>query len=234
MAVQPIFYRRPELQPAQLTLQPRLASWNAAGHPDQLRLAEALEDAATALAPVLDVASGPMALRLDVGLGSHLPLLAEHDLDNYVFPLASHIGRRTGAPLVSVWCTKQASDASFVRMEPAGAGDAPSPFVRVRTTASASTTAYKREIHDQLADISPLPDGAVALELAFVVGPRRNWLNLWKPTLDALDGLLGRTRPDREWHPRDGRITDLGLHRVMDAALGSDVVIDVVARQIPM
>jgi hypothetical protein len=63
----------------------------------------------------------------------------------------------------------------------------------------------------------------VHLQLAFVVGPKRNWPNLWKPTFDALDPLLGRTGPDRDWHPRDGRIVDLGLHVDVDPSLGNDV-----------
>jgi hypothetical protein len=67
----------------------------------------------------------------------------------------------------------------------------------------------------------------VHLQLAFVVGPKRNWPNLWKPTFDALDPLLGRTGPDRDWHPRDGRIVDLGLHVDVDPSLGNDVVISI-------
>jgi hypothetical protein len=93
----------------------------------------------------------------------------------------------------------------------------------VHTTASGSTTAYKQEIHDQLVGATELPMGPVSLQISFIVGPRRNWLNLWKPTIDALDLLHGRTRPDRQWHPRDGRITELGLHCTIDDHLGNDV-----------
>ena len=75
-----------------------------------------------------------------------------------------------------------------------------------------------------------MPPGPIALELAFVVGPGRNWLNLWKPTIDALDRLLGRTRPDREWHPRDGRIIELALHKSIEEALGNDVAVTIAAR----
>jgi hypothetical protein len=59
--------------------------------------------------------------------------------------------------------------------------------------------------------------------------PQRNWLTLWKPTIDALDPLLGRTREARDWHPQDGRITDLGLHVTVDASLGHDVLISIAA-----
>jgi hypothetical protein len=227
VTVQPIFYARPESASTRLRLQPRLASWNAAGHRDQVRLSAALDDAAAAVVPTLDGAAAPLTLRLDVGLPLSVPLVAEHDLDNYAYPLAAHLAPRVAKPIVSVWCTKQHSPHSFVRAEsaaPAGARGR-GAITEVRTSASASTTAYKQQIHDQVVGTSPLPEGPVALEIAFVVGPRRNWLNVWKPTIDALDLLLGRTRPDRDWHPRDGRITELGLHCTVDGAIGNEVVI---------
>jgi len=67
--------------PTQLRLQPRLASWNAAGHPDQVRLRAALEDASELLKGALAPLDVPLAVRLDVGLPSTVPLLGEHDLE---------------------------------------------------------------------------------------------------------------------------------------------------------
>jgi hypothetical protein len=189
-------------------------------HPDQVRLTAALEDARTRLAPGIAVVDGLLALRLDVGLPVTIPLLAEHDLDNYVFPLAKYLVAMTGRSFASVWCTKRHAAESFVR-----SGDR----FNVRTSASASSTAYKQQIHDQLADARTLSEGPVSLQLAFVVGPSRNWLNLWKPTIDALDPLLGRTRPGRAWHPRDGRIVELGLHCAVDPDLVNDILISVFA-----
>jgi hypothetical protein len=40
---------------------------------------------------------------------------------------------------------------------------------------------------------------------------------------------LGRTRPDRDWHPCDGRITELGLHVDVDPAIGNGVLVNIVA-----
>ena len=214
--------------PTQLRLQPRLASWNAAGHPDQVRLRAALEDASELLKGALAPLDVPLAVRLDVGLPSTVPLLGEHDLDNYAYPLMFYLAKQTTKQFVSVWCTKQHADASFVRVEPAvPVTDATCCGYRadVHTTASGSTTAFKQQIHDQLVGATELALGPVALQIGFIVGPRRNWLNLWKPTIDALDQLLGRTRPDRAWHPRDERITELGLHRTTDDDLGNDVLI---------
>jgi hypothetical protein len=56
------------------------------------------------------------------------------DLDNYAYPLASQL---QDPGLVSVWCTKQHSEQSFVRIEAAHEVPPPSTDVLVaRTTAS--------------------------------------------------------------------------------------------------
>lgn len=75
--------------------------------------------------------------------------------------------------------------------------------------------------------------GPVSLEGGYLVGPRRYWPNLWKPTIYALDQILGRTRPDRPWHPLDGRIVTLGLHCSVDASLGNTVRIVIEAAPSP-
>ena len=64
------------------------------------------------------------------------------------------------------------------------------------------------------------------------IGPRRNWLNLWKPTIDALDALLGQMVPAQPWHPREGRIVKLGLHQQVDNYLGHDVVLAIAAASV--
>ncbi|MFA5607138.1 MAG: hypothetical protein WDA07_08120 [Leucobacter sp.] len=172
--------------------------------------------------------NGPWALRLDVGLPSSRDLLDASDLDNYAYPLAS---RLRDSDLVSVWCTKRHGEQSSVRI--CAALEVPSPEVAgvvvATTTASSSSIAYKEAIHAAVSGAAVLPDGPVRLELSFVVGPRRNWLNLWKQTIDALDPLLGRTRPDRAWHPRDGRITELGLHCTVDQFAGNKVAVGIYA-----
>jgi NAD(P)-dependent dehydrogenase (short-subunit alcohol dehydrogenase family) len=98
-----------------------------------------------------------------------------------------------------------------------------------KTTASAQTPAYKEQVRAAVAEAAELPAGPVRLELAFVVGPRRNWLGLWKQTIDSLDPLLGRTYLDRAWHPLDGRITELGMHLTVDPAARYEVVVGIVA-----
>jgi hypothetical protein len=61
------------------------------------------------------------------------------------------------------------------------------------------------------------------MQIALNVEPSRNWANSWKRTIDGLEPLLGRTYPNRDWNPQDGRIIRLGLHLAVDAALEHDV-----------
>jgi hypothetical protein len=149
-------------------------------------------------------------------LGSQLDVICStwRTSTTYAYPLASQL---KDPGLVSVWCTKQHSEQSFVRIQAAREMPPPSTDVLVaRTTASYTKPAYKEQIHTAVAGPAELPTGPVRLELAFVVGPGRNWLTLWKPTIDSLDPLLGRDPSDRAWHPLDGRITELGMHLTVD------------------
>lgn len=224
------WYARPEGEGLTLGKGPLLASWNRNDDRDQLLLREYLDDTAELLAPAM--ISGPWSLRLDVGLPAGRNLIESADLDNYALPLARHIRDER---LVSVSCTKRHADnppgqlCGRVLVAPAKEMLAPKTTHCVRTTASTDTKAYKEQVRDAVAGATEIPAGPVQLQISFLVGPRRNWLNLWKPTIDALDPLLGRTRADRDWHPKDGRITDLGLHVDVDAALGNDVVVTIAA-----
>ena len=181
---------------------------------------------------LVEAHEGPLAIRLDVGLPESVPPGDQHDLDNYLLPLVAHLERRRGPRFVSVWATRRHAEFSCAVVEPANlrsdAVDLTS-IVAVRTTASADSTAYKQQIADQVGVAALLPEGPVALELGFVVG-QRNWFNLWKSIIDALGGLLGRADAHRDWHPKDGRITELGLHCTSDASLRYDVEISITAR----
>jgi hypothetical protein len=219
------WFARPESNALQIRSRPRLASWDKANHPGQLRLQSYLDDTEKLLAS--SRIEGPWALRLDVGLPTDRDLLEAADLDNYAFPLACRLG---DAGLVSVWCTKQHGHQSLVRIDAAREVSPPSTgLLKVKTTASASKVAYKEQIYAAVVGATEIPVGPVRLELSFVVGPRRKWWNLWKQTIDSLDPILGRTDPKRAWHPRDGRITELGMHAAVDAALGYDVLIGITA-----
>lgn len=222
------WFTRPEGDARLLPGRPQLECWNKADDPAQVRLQEYLGDTESLLAA--SRVEGPWALRLDVGLAAGRNLLDMADLDNYLHPLARRLAdpRCGNAGLVSAWCTKQHGGESFVRIESARAAARPSAGVLVART-SPPAAGYKTQIRAEVAAAAELPPGPVRLELSFVVGPGRNWLNLWKPTIDALDPLLGRTQPDRNWHPLDGRITELGLHLRVNPDAGHDVTVEISA-----
>ncbi|MEU4826864.1 hypothetical protein AB0H37_33735 [Actinomadura sp. NPDC023710] len=215
-----------------LGVQPRLASWDATGHPSQIRLKKFLSEAEKMYRPQLNQLPDPLALRLDVGLTGTTPLLDQHDLDNYLFPLSTRLSRATGRAFASVWGIKRHSPDSRLGVTtaiPLQADGRPQVF-DVRTTASSGTTAFKQQIDQQLTRAHVFPDGPLQLHIGFVVGPRRHWPNLWKPTIDALGKILGRTAPNRPWHPLDGRIVQLGLSTRTDPNIGDHVALRINAR----
>lgn len=221
------WFTRPENDALQLRVAPRLAAWDAADHPDQVRLREYLEDTEDLLAA--SKVHGPWTLRLDVGRPADRDLLDQADLDNYAYPLAK---RLLDGQLVSVWCTKEHAAHSYVRVDSACEVPGPADVLVVETTASWESrrggSPAQKQIMAAVADAPPLPAGQpVRLELSFVVGSRRIWPNLWKQTIDSLDSILGRTDPDRSSHPLDGRITELGLHVEVDPRAGNKVVIGI-------
>jgi hypothetical protein len=229
-------FARPESRPLRLPVPPRLASWNKAGDPDQIRLAEYLTAAEALVRPHCERLSGPLALRLDVGLPQTAGLLDHRDLDNYLFPLAARLSHGTAATFACVWGTKQHAASSYLRIEPATPASSSPSFdccYTVHTSASTQSAAFKKQIHDQLGSAQPLPPGPVHLQLHFTVGPGRNWLNLWKPAIDALGKILGHPPAAPDWAPLDGRIVDLGLHCRVNPALGNDITITIAAKRMP-
>ena len=179
------WFARPEGTPRNLRTVPRLASWNKSDHPDQIRLREYVDDTEDLLGT--SMLSEPWALRLDVGLHAGRDVLDMADLDNYAYPLAS---RLRDERLLSVWCRKQVNETSSVLVEPARELPPPTAILAARTTASAQSQAYKEQVRSAVAGAAEIAAGAVHLQISFTVSPRRNWLNLWKPTIDALDPLL--------------------------------------------
>ncbi|WP_370330732.1 hypothetical protein [Mycolicibacterium hippocampi] len=137
--------------------------------------------------------------------------------------------------LASVWCTKQYSEQSHVRIEPAR--ENPQPPVELliaRPTASydAPGGLYKEQVRAAVADGAPVPaDRPVRLELSFVVGFTMNYLNLWKPTIDALGPLLGPGVSGKPWDPNDGRITELAMHVTVNPNARYGVVIGIAASE---
>jgi hypothetical protein len=225
--IMPVFYAGHQAAGKGLDVAPVLSGREEAGSTRKERLATLADHMRLLVAEDLWTTPDPLGLRLDIGLPNDVPLLASNDLDAFVCPLVSRLTRAIGRPFVSVWASKRYARTSSVAVfqarptaDPGGAQQ-----FHVRTTASIATTVFRQQVRRQIAAARPLPDGGIALQLSFVVGPRRAWPNLWKVTIDSLGPLLGHAIDAREPDGLDGRITDLGLHCVVDPDVGHDVVI---------
>jgi len=228
----PVFYARPEGEGIPLDMTSALASRDTAGPPRQIRSAAFIAAVNMAIAEDLRDIPDPLALRVNIALPGTAPPFTLHHLDNYVFPLVPRLTARTGRQFASVWATKRhATKHSVAVCQARSVRDPGGTYsFQVRTTASAITTNYKQQIRRQITASRPLPDGGIALQLSFVVGLRRAWPNLWKTTIDSLGAIIGHDANKPEGFVHDGRITDLGLHCLVDPAVGSDVIIAIRAR----
>ncbi|GGN55948.1 hypothetical protein GCM10010112_07300 [Actinoplanes lobatus] len=222
--IMPVFYARPHAAGKALDVARALAGHAEAGSTRKDRLAGLADDIRLLVAEDLRVTPDPLGLLLNIGLPSNVPLLSSNDLDRFVYPLVPRLTAATRRPFVSVWASKRHARTSSVGVfqalparDPGGAEQ-----FQVRTSASIVAPAFRQQIHNQLASGGLSPTGGIALQLSFVVGPRRAWPNLWKATIDSLGPLLGHAVDTRG---ADGRITDLGLHCAVDPDLGHDVVI---------
>lgn len=76
-----------------LSVAPQLASWDKAGTPGQVRLADFLAHVDALARPVMAATTDRVAVELTVGLPDQMPLIdGGRDLDNYLFPIAQRLG----------------------------------------------------------------------------------------------------------------------------------------------
>ncbi|MFF5177240.1 hypothetical protein ACFY2Q_04340 [Micromonospora sp. NPDC000316] len=211
-----------------LFTEPVLESWNAADHPDQLRLNAYLASVADQLQVKEWDQHSLRAVELIVGLPASSPLdRGGRDLDNYLYPLVKHLDARRIAAAFGRKVHQHGSTIAVADAVPADEPDTPA-LLRVRTHVSAESIAWKQAIHQAChnAVTAPLPPGPLALQLVFGVSSSRNWAALWKPAIDSLGAVLGMPNPARPFRPDDDRIVELSLHRHTDDALGHDVIIE--------
>lgn len=221
---EPGLYRCAELRTTPLAMTPRLASWDAKDAPSQRRLSAYLDHVEEIVGLDQYDPDVPLGLILEVGLGRPLTDRG-YDLDNYLYPVASRLGANRFALFRAA---KSAAPTSSISVGPAIAADVIGTTwstATVSTTTSTSSKAWKQQVISQLERQMPEPPAStpVELELAFQVGARRNWANLWKQAIDSLGPILGVPDPARPFAPRDDLIVALGLHRTVNPALANDV-----------
>jgi hypothetical protein len=208
-------------------IQPRLESWNLKDDPDQIRLQSYLNELEADLN--LGQHSHPLHLHLDIARPASANLLHHHDLENYLTPVVRRLGhqrfvrasaRKFTGDVSSIWITK-AIEAKMPKND-----DYCHAFI-CNAGAGATEKAWKEGIRNKLADTSPdcLDGGPVSVRLAWRCAPHRNWVNLWKPTVDAMGPVLGEPHPGNPFNPNDDRIVELDTHLSLDESFGHDVVV---------
>ncbi len=213
--------------------KPKLASWNANSDPEQIALQRYFDDIEQELDP-LPQASG-LILHMEIDVKEREHLLHHHDLDNYLYPVVQRLGahrfrlvsaikRMGGGSYLQIGQTKPAN--------PFPEKDGWISFLHDTGGASVQKQEWKSGIRDALKtrQIHPLKPGAVELQLIWKCSSQRNWISLWKPTIDAMGPVLGEPDPHRPFHPNDGRIVSLALHLHTDNSIGWSVHIGIMWR----
>jgi len=207
------------------SISPQRLSWDRAEHINQQRLRAYLAPIRSKMAPI--IASGSKwALSMTVDLERENRLFRGNDVDNYIAPVIKALGWER---FVYADVTKRVGGGSHIALAPAvhhsgipsGNGWSRRIFGRIDTEAG------KRAIREGLRQQvdAPLPLGPVAVHLAWRLAVMRNWVNCWKPTVDAMGPVVGEPRiHKREFHPDDDRITTLTLHRLVDDSLNNKTV----------
>jgi hypothetical protein len=220
-------FERPYADPVVLTRQPALASRMRRDHPDQIRLEALLTAVDEEGEPAVAGIAGDVAVELTIGLAPEDSLTWHRELDNYLLPVVSRLGQRR---IPAAFARKVRTARSTLTAGPARfRHDGATPMLQVRATGSYEEPGWKEQIRAacQAAVGAGAPQpGTAALDVAFVVSSTRNWTNLWKPAIDAIDGpILGVPNPESPWSPNDDHITRLGLHRTIDNSVGFDIVV---------
>ncbi len=182
----PNVYTMPSGQPLKLGLTPRLESWNARDHPDQVRLREFVAHVREVVDPVAEALDGPLGLKLDVGLDDSIDPLWQRDLDNYLYPIARELPGR----YVSIWGTKSRAPASYVTVGQAVATSPPPWLEQAVPRAAGGEANWKKTVRNAVSSAEELPPGPVGVQIALRIGSSRGRANMWKRTIDGLEPEL--------------------------------------------
>jgi len=166
-------------------------------HPTQLALQDSLDEAERLLAEPLGRLGDAthLAIAPTVDLDEAIDLTSGgRDLDNYLCPLVRRLG---ASRFRTAWARKTHDRRSHVTIGQAAEANSAIltgwDFATVECSASAASRAWQETIAEQLPQCRVAD--AVELQIAFGVGPARNWVTLWKPAIDALGGILGVEDP---------------------------------------
>ncbi len=212
-----------------ISIQPRLASWDSASHPAQIRLQAYLDEAEGALGPRL-TGHSRYYLSMEIGLPAEIDILRHHDLENYLTPLAHRLCDRTICLASAVKRIGVQSRISVGTVVPLDQPPAKWRHISASCTGSYEKKEWKDGLRNSLLSqrVQAASTGPLEMHTAWRCdADRRNWIYLWKPTGDALGPILGEPDPSRPFNPADDRIVSLDLHLTDDDRVGYDVEVGV-------
>ena len=207
---------------------PQLASWEKNDHPSQVRLRKYLDHLMLDLGSIPSM-GGLLFAHLTVDVQRKERLLHHYDLENYLTPLFGPHGLDAiNYRLVSA--TKQLGGGSNLRvgivlpMARPLEDDGWNHF-SYEAGSGSSSPRWKHSLKNALAQANPdkVAPGPAAVHLAWRCSSKRNWVNLWKPTGDALGPVLGEETARGSFNPHDDRIVSLTMHLQKDETLGNNV-----------
>ncbi|MEZ5101976.1 MAG: hypothetical protein R3C15_19680 [Thermoleophilia bacterium] len=212
MRLQQLVWHQPAAVTISLPFPPLLESWERSDHPAQQRLTTYQEKLRELTASALHDLAPPLALGLHAG--GRPDIEAGCDLDNFLTPVVKALGG--GNQFSIVWATRGRTDEpASLTLAPADAlafDPADAAQIQIDLTASSTKPAWKEQIAAALGDHeTAATNEPIDLAIVFTASPARNWVSLWKPTIDALGGILGEGSRPR--HPGDDRIRQLVLIR---------------------
>jgi hypothetical protein len=203
---------------------PLLAQWEKSTHPAQIRLENYINWLIHELTPLPNNTNN-LYLHLEVDVKNPERLLHHYDLENYLTPLFG-MKRLNPRDFDLVSAAKRVGGGSYVevgntKLIPSEAIGSDWNFFSCNPLGSSSRNEWKESLRTSLeqAAHSPLSPGPVEVHLAWRCSSLRNWVNLWKPTGDALGPVLGYTYSTNIYHPLDDRINRIWMHKILDDSL---------------
>lgn len=170
---------RGEIERSAKVDEPRLASWERADHPQQVRLRRYVDGVPDALGPLPTEES--LYLDTTVDVVDSVRLHTHHDLENYLTPIFGSRGL-AARRFVLVRAIKRVGGGSSIGWGMALPAKTPKiddgwHHHSTRTSVSAGRPEWKQQVRESLeaAEPTPLPPGPASVRLAWQCSPERNW-----------------------------------------------------------
>lgn len=214
--------------------EPLLDPWQKSTHPAQIALQSYLSKLSQQIQPLSHLGF-PLYMHMRVDQ----QYLRERkrgkgDLENYLSPVAKMLSKLMGLALVSgEFCEGSGSTITIGQAIPLSATEFATHWKHLTYIPNSGYAKrdYKQNLKDALVAVQPqiMTLNHLLLHLSVNCNSSKiNWINLWKPTVDALGPIVGEVSPPRlrqPFNPRDDRITQVNLHLSSNPTVSNKVQI---------